>query len=155
MRCLTHMLQCDLEVGEFDLQAAMTTTTMPSMSRAPHPYPMLQIKCRPASIFDYQYEDFEGVEYQHHHQVPWRVRFAAEHLGAAVRRAGGDTMRWTLMGASRAGHAGGLRRWRRRGEPRTGAAHRGAGRGAVQRGERITVSMAASDAEDGALSRRA
>ena len=72
---LTHMLaqQCDLDVGDFiwtggdchiydnhreqvDLQ----------LSRAPLPYPTLHLKRRPASIFDYAFEDFEVLEYQHH-----------------------------------------------------------------------------------------
>ncbi|MBU2407198.1 MAG: thymidylate synthase, partial [Gammaproteobacteria bacterium] len=30
------------------------------------PYPTLVIKRRPASLFDYAYEDFEMVDYQHH-----------------------------------------------------------------------------------------
>jgi thymidylate synthase len=72
---LTHMLaqQCDLDVGDFiwtggdchiydnhreqvDLQ----------LSRAPLPYPTLHLKRRPASIFDYAFEDFEVRDYQHH-----------------------------------------------------------------------------------------
>ena len=72
---LTHMLaqQCDLDVGDFiwtggdchiydnhreqvDLQ----------LSRAPLPYPTLHLKRRPASIFDYEFEDFEVLDYQHH-----------------------------------------------------------------------------------------
>ena len=72
---LTHMLaqQCDLDVGDFiwtggdchiydnhreqvDLQ----------LSREPLPYPTLNLKRRPASIFDYEFEDFEMLNYQHH-----------------------------------------------------------------------------------------
>ena len=72
---LTHMLaqQCDLDVGDFiwtggdchiydnhreqvDLQ----------LSRAPLPYPTLRFKRRPASVFDYEFEDFEVLDYQHH-----------------------------------------------------------------------------------------
>ncbi len=72
---LTHMLaqQCDLNVGDFiwtggdchiydnhreqvDLQ----------LSRTPMPYPSLHLKRRPASIFDYVFEDFEVLDYQHH-----------------------------------------------------------------------------------------
>lgn len=72
---LTHMLaqQCDLDVGDFiwtggdchiydnhreqvDLQ----------LSRTPLPYPSLHLKRRPASIFDYVFEDFEVLDYQHH-----------------------------------------------------------------------------------------
>ncbi len=72
---LTHMLaqQCDFDVGDFvwtggdchlyrnhDEQVALQLT------RTPYPYPSLHIKRRPASIFDYAYEDFEVRDYQHH-----------------------------------------------------------------------------------------
>ena len=30
------------------------------------PYPVLNFKRRPASIFDYEVEDFEVLDYQHH-----------------------------------------------------------------------------------------
>jgi thymidylate synthase len=30
------------------------------------PYPQLHIKRRPPSLFDYEFEDFEVVNYQHH-----------------------------------------------------------------------------------------
>jgi thymidylate synthase len=72
---LTHMLaqQCDLDVGDFiwtggdchiynnhfeqvDLQ----------LTREPLVPPTLNIKRKPASIFDYEYEDFEVVNYQSH-----------------------------------------------------------------------------------------
>ncbi|MGF6524947.1 thymidylate synthase [Variovorax sp. PvP013] len=36
------------------------------LARAPYPYPVLEIKRRPASIFDYRFEDFEVHEYLHH-----------------------------------------------------------------------------------------
>jgi thymidylate synthase len=36
------------------------------LSRAPYPYPTLNIKRKPASIFDYQFEDFEVLDYQCH-----------------------------------------------------------------------------------------
>jgi thymidylate synthase len=36
------------------------------LARAPHPYPTLRIKRRPASIFDYELDDFEILDYQHH-----------------------------------------------------------------------------------------
>ena len=36
------------------------------LARQPYAYPTLQIKRRPASIFDYAYEDFEVVGYEHH-----------------------------------------------------------------------------------------
>jgi len=36
------------------------------LSRTPLPYPTLKIKRRPASIFDYAFEDFEMLDYQCH-----------------------------------------------------------------------------------------
>ena len=72
---LTHMLaqQCDLDVGDFvwtggdchlyDNHAEQVQT---QLARTPLPYPTLHLKRRPASIFDYVYEDFEVQDYQHH-----------------------------------------------------------------------------------------
>ena len=72
---LTHLVaaQCDLEPGDFiwtggdchvyrnhfeqvDLQ----------LSRAPLPLPQLRLRRRPATLFDYRYEDFEISGYQPH-----------------------------------------------------------------------------------------
>lgn len=36
------------------------------LSREPYPYPQLRIKNKKASIFDYEFEDFELVDYRHH-----------------------------------------------------------------------------------------
>jgi thymidylate synthase len=36
------------------------------LSRAPFAYPTLRLLRRPGSIFDYAYEDFEVVGYEHH-----------------------------------------------------------------------------------------
>ncbi len=72
---LTHMLaqQCDLDVGDFiwtggdcHLYANHAEQVSLQLSRAPFAYPTLAIKRRPASIFDYAYEDFEMLGYQHH-----------------------------------------------------------------------------------------
>ncbi|MDE2454665.1 MAG: thymidylate synthase [Burkholderiales bacterium] len=72
---LTHMLaqQCDLEPGDFvwtggdcHLYDNHAEQVRLQLERAPHPYPRLVIKRRPASIFDYEYEDFEIAEYLHH-----------------------------------------------------------------------------------------
>ena len=72
---LTHMVaqQCDLDVGDFvwtggdchiyDNHEEQVKT---QLTRAPYPYPTLHIKRRPESLFDYQYEDFEIQNYQHH-----------------------------------------------------------------------------------------
>jgi thymidylate synthase len=72
---LTHMLaqQCDLEVGEliwtggdchiYDNHREQVET---QLQRSPHPYPLLKLRRRPPSIFDYAFEDFEVVGYVHH-----------------------------------------------------------------------------------------
>jgi len=72
---LTHMLaqQCDLQAGDFvwtggdchiyDNHVEQVRT---QLARTPFPYPVLNIKRRPASIFDYEYEDFEVLEYECH-----------------------------------------------------------------------------------------
>lgn len=72
---LTHMFaqQCDLEPGEFiwtggdcHLYANHLRQADEQLARVPYPAPKLLIRRRPATIFDYQYEDFEFVNYQHH-----------------------------------------------------------------------------------------
>ncbi|AKJ30008.1 thymidylate synthase [Caldimonas brevitalea] len=75
---LTHMVaqQCDLGVGDFvwtggdcHIYNNHFEQVELQLSREPYPYPQLQIKRRPASIFDYQYEDFEIVDYRHHPHI--------------------------------------------------------------------------------------
>ncbi|HEV7715324.1 MAG TPA: thymidylate synthase [Steroidobacteraceae bacterium] len=72
---LTHMLaqQCDLQPGELvwtggDCHLYLNHLEQADLQlqREPFPLPRLAIKRRPASIFDYQYEDFEIVNYQSH-----------------------------------------------------------------------------------------
>jgi len=72
---LTHMLaqQCDLQVGDFvwtggdcHIYSNHFAQVEEQLSRTPFPSPTLRIRRRPASIFDYAYEDFEVLEYQHH-----------------------------------------------------------------------------------------
>lgn len=36
------------------------------LGRAPHPHPTLNIRRKPASIFDDEFEDFEGFDHQCH-----------------------------------------------------------------------------------------
>ena len=71
---LTHMIaqQVGLEVGEFiwtggdchiyDNHVEQVRT---QLSREPYPYPELRLNRAP-SIFDYTFEDFEVVGYEHH-----------------------------------------------------------------------------------------
>ncbi len=72
---LTHMLaqQCDLEVGDFiwtggdcHLYNNHLAQVEIQLARAPRPAPRLHIKRRPASIFEYDYEDFEIAGYDPH-----------------------------------------------------------------------------------------
>ena len=72
---LTHMLaqQCDLDVGDFvwtggdcHLYSNHAEQVELQLSRQPHPYSRLEILRRPASIFDYAFEDFAVVDYLHH-----------------------------------------------------------------------------------------
>jgi thymidylate synthase len=72
---LTHMLaqQCDLDIGDFiwtggdcHLYANHAEQVELQLSRAPYPFPRLVIRRKPESIFDYEYDDFEVVGYQHH-----------------------------------------------------------------------------------------
>jgi len=72
---LTHMVaqQCDLEVGEFvwtggdvHLYTNHMEQAKTQLSRAPYSLPQLKIKGRPNSLFEYQFEDFEILNYQSH-----------------------------------------------------------------------------------------
>ncbi len=72
---LTHMLaqQCDLEVGELifsggdcHIYSNHMEQVEEQLRREPYPLPRLVIHRRPSSIFEYRYEDFEIVDYQHH-----------------------------------------------------------------------------------------
>ena len=72
---LTHMLaqQCDLQVGDFiwtggdcHIYSNHFEQVQLQLSRTPRPYPQLVIQRRPASIFDYEYEDFEVLGYDPH-----------------------------------------------------------------------------------------
>ena len=72
---LTHMIaqQCDLEVGDFiwtggdcHIYDNHTEQVATQLLRTPLSPPRLVIKRKPASIFDYAFEDFEIVDYQSH-----------------------------------------------------------------------------------------
>jgi len=72
---LTHMLaqQCDLLPGEFirtggDVHLYLNHLEQArlQLSREPLPLPQLELRRRPPSLFDYEYEDFEFAGYQHH-----------------------------------------------------------------------------------------
>jgi thymidylate synthase len=72
---LTHMLaqQCDLDVGDFiwtggdcHIYDNHREQVALQLSREPRPSPTLQINRRPASIFDYAFEDFTLLGYDPH-----------------------------------------------------------------------------------------
>ncbi len=72
---LTHMLaqQCDLDVGDFiwtggdcHIYSNHHAQVKTQLAREPRPYPTLVIKRRPATIFDYGYEDFSVEGYEPH-----------------------------------------------------------------------------------------
>ncbi|HEX6994064.1 MAG TPA: thymidylate synthase [Gammaproteobacteria bacterium] len=75
---LTHMVaqQCDLEPGEFvwtggdcHLYLNHLEQAELQLEREPRRLPTLVIKRRPASIFEYRYEDFEIVGYDPHPSI--------------------------------------------------------------------------------------
>ncbi|MFA5598765.1 MAG: thymidylate synthase [Pusillimonas sp.] len=75
---LTHMVaqQCDLDVGDFiwtggdcHLYSNHFTQVEEQLSRTPFPYPRLNIRRRPESLFGYEYDDFEIQDYQCHPHI--------------------------------------------------------------------------------------
>jgi thymidylate synthase len=75
---LTHMFaqQCDLQVGEFiwtggdcHLYLNHLQQAELQLAREPRALPKLHIKRRPASIFEYQFEDFEISNYDPHPHI--------------------------------------------------------------------------------------
>ncbi|WBM80017.1 thymidylate synthase [Cryobacterium breve] len=72
---LTHLVaaQAGLEVGDFiwtggdcHIYDNHRDQVAEQLTRAPYPLPTLRITAERPSIFDYEYEDFEVVGYQHH-----------------------------------------------------------------------------------------
>jgi len=72
---LTHMIaqQCDLLPGDLvwtggdcHLYLNHVDQARLQLSREPHPLPVLRLRRRPASLFEYEFEDFEITGYQHH-----------------------------------------------------------------------------------------
>ncbi|MEM4724545.1 MAG: thymidylate synthase, partial [Candidatus Hadarchaeum sp.] len=72
---LTHMVaqQCDLQPGEFiwtggdcHIYHNHLEQVQLQLAREPYPYPELRIRRRPPTLFDYEFEDFEFVDYRHH-----------------------------------------------------------------------------------------
>jgi thymidylate synthase len=79
---LTHMVaqQCDLEPGDFiwtggdcHIYVNQFDGVKEQLSREPRPLPKLIIKRKPASILEYQFEDFEIVDYNPHPPIKYPV----------------------------------------------------------------------------------
>jgi thymidylate synthase len=79
---LTHMIaqQCDLGVGDFQIVTGDThlyENHLPQaelqLTREPFPLPQLHIARKPATVFDYCFEDFEIQNYQSHPHIPASV----------------------------------------------------------------------------------
>ncbi len=79
---LLHMMaqQCDLAAGEFiwtggdvHLYNNHLNQVEEQLSRQPYALPQLQIKRKPDSIFDYQYDDFVVLDYQAHPHIKAKV----------------------------------------------------------------------------------
>jgi thymidylate synthase len=75
---LTHLVaqQCNLAVGEFvwtggDIHLYLNHLEQArlQLSREPYPLPQLVIKRQPASLFEYQFDDIEIVNYQAHPHI--------------------------------------------------------------------------------------
>jgi thymidylate synthase len=72
--------QCELEPGEFiwtggdcHLYLNHLQQAELQLSRTPLPPPQLRLRRRPGSMFDYEYEDFEFMNYQFHPAIRARV----------------------------------------------------------------------------------
>ncbi|ANH67283.1 thymidylate synthase [Mitsuaria sp. 7] len=72
---LTQMVaqQCGLGLGDFiwtggdcHIYSNHFEQVETQLARSPFPYPTMHIKRKPASIFDYEFEDFELQAYEHH-----------------------------------------------------------------------------------------
>lgn len=79
---LVHMIaqQCDLEVGDFiwtggdcHIYSNHIEQVKLQLTRKPYPLPRLHFKRKPASLFDYQYEDIEVLDYEAHPHIKGAV----------------------------------------------------------------------------------
>ena len=78
LACLTHMLaqQCDLDVGEIVISLSDVhiysnhmELVRTQIAREPRQLPELKLLRKPASIYDYKFEDFEVVGYDPHPHI--------------------------------------------------------------------------------------
>lgn len=75
---LTHLMaaQCNLEVGDFvwtggdcHIYTNHLEQVQLQLSREPFPLPKLKLLRKPASVFDYQFEDIEIMDYEAHPHI--------------------------------------------------------------------------------------
>lgn len=78
LACLTHMLaqQCDLDVGEIVISLSDVhiysnhmEQVKTQIAREPRQLPELKLLRKPASIYDYEFEDFELIGYDPHPHI--------------------------------------------------------------------------------------
>ena len=69
--------QCELEPGEFvwtggdcHLYDNHRRQVEEQLARTPYPFPELRLRRRPPTLFDYDLDDFELVDYRHHPAIP-------------------------------------------------------------------------------------
>lgn len=79
---LTHMIaqQCDLEVGEFiwtggdcHIYSNHIEQVKLQLTRTPLALPQLVLSRKPASLYDYQFEDFQIVNYEAHPHIKGEI----------------------------------------------------------------------------------
>jgi len=79
---LTHMVaaQCNLEPGEFiwsggdcHIYSNHINQVNLQLTREPYPLPQLIIKHKPETLFDYQFDDFEIINYQTHPHIKGEI----------------------------------------------------------------------------------
>jgi len=79
---LTHMIaqQVNLAVGDFvwtggDCHLYLNHLQQADLqlSRTPYPLPKLLLKRKPGSLFDYEYEDFEIIDYRYHAAIKAQI----------------------------------------------------------------------------------
>jgi thymidylate synthase len=79
---LTQMMaqQCDLEPGDFvwtggDCHIYLNHVEQVNLqlSRAPYPLPQLQFNRRPPTLFDYQFEDIDIINYEAHPHIKGQI----------------------------------------------------------------------------------
>jgi thymidylate synthase len=65
--------QCDLDVGDFvwtggdcHIYSNHEEQVRTQLARTPYALPQLHIQRRPSTLFDYAFEDFEMLNYEHH-----------------------------------------------------------------------------------------